>query len=242
MAEVGDDRRRLLAAVVARSRQSCAAIAAARAGERDDHQLRSHDLDHRRPGGHPDLDDAASRSPTRADPEAAKDVTVNLPEGVFGNPNAVAKCTLRRLRAQRNARPTPRSGLITIRANYDGNPNNLLGTAPIYNMDARGDDETARLRLHRPDRSTSRSTIPISGPHRRRLRPALDRHRNHPGDPARRRADITIWGFPADPEHDNERFPKGSPGQPGRLPGRGERRLRVQRRPNPQPSHLRSRR
>ena len=32
-------------------------------------------------------------------------------------------------------------------------------------------------------------------------------------------ADITVWGFPAGEENDNERFLPGSPGNPAGCPG-----------------------
>ena len=40
--------------------------------------------------------------------------------------------------------PNSQVGLITVYANYEGNPNYLLGTAPIYDM-VPGAEETARF-------------------------------------------------------------------------------------------------
>ena len=59
-------------------------------------------------------------------------------------------------------------------------------------------DETARLRfvaptVEHPDHD------PDHRAQRLRLRPAAQRHGDPAADPARRRADFTIWGFPADP-------------------------------------------
>src|SRR5262245_57460796 len=44
-----------------------------------------------RAGAHPDLV-ARLRLDKPGEPEVAKNVTVNLPEGIFGNPGAVFKC------------------------------------------------------------------------------------------------------------------------------------------------------
>ena len=115
-------------------------------------------------------------------------------------------------------------GLITIHANYEGDPNYLLGTAPIYRRRPAGDDQTALLRLHRADPRTSRSRS------RSRCAPASDYGLRFTVSDITQLtplagAELTFWGFPADADHDAERFPKGSPGQPAGLPGLDRRRL-----------------
>ncbi len=49
-------------------------------------------------GAHPNLT-ASFTLEEPGEPEAAENVTVNLPQGVFGNPNAIPTCTRFRLRA-----------------------------------------------------------------------------------------------------------------------------------------------
>ncbi len=76
-------------------------------------------------------------------------------------------------------------GIVTIRANYSGNPNNLLGTAPIYYVQPQEEEETVRFAFIVPALQIPIST-PVSvrtgsdyGPQVQRLGP-------DPADPARR--------------------------------------------------------
>ena len=48
-------------------------------------------------------------------------------------------------------------------------------------------------------------------------------------------ADITIWGFPAERSHDDERFPNGSPGNPAGCPSEADAVCASQRRLEPAP-------
>ena len=68
----------------------------------------------------------------------------------------------RRTSSSTNA-PGSQAGLITIVANYEGEPEHVLGTAPIYNMETVCGDEAARLAFVAPDRQRadhrSRSTV-----------------------------------------------------------------------------------
>ncbi len=76
---------------------------------------------------------------------------------MFGNPNAITRCTSSDF-ALHACPADSQAGLITVYANYEGNPNNLLGTAPIYDLEPRRRTDRA-LRLHR-----ARLHIPISIP------------------------------------------------------------------------------
>ena len=82
----------------------------------------------------------------------------NLPEGVFGNPGAIFKCRSADF-ALNHCPPGSQVGLVTIVANYEGDPNYLLGTAPVYNMETVSEDETARLAFVAPT-----VNIPINDP------------------------------------------------------------------------------
>ncbi len=165
-------------------------------------------------GGHPNIEtNIVLEDP--GSPEAAKDVTVNTPTGVFGNPRAVTQCTSQQFALQ--ACPSvSQVGLITIHAVYEGDPNYLLGTAPIFSM--------------QPDQGTTADFAFIV--------PTLDIPINIPvtvrtgGDYGLRftvsditqltplaSAHLTFWGFPGVEEHNLQRFPNGSLGSPAGCPG-----------------------
>ena len=166
-------------------------------------------------GGHPDLG-ASIDLENPGLPEAAKNVIVNFPVGVFGNPQAIPTCSSASF-ALNECAPAAQAGLITVRANYSGNPNYLLGTAPLYNMDARGDFETARFAFVAPT-----VDIPINVPINVRTGGDYGLRMTVTGITQKiplASVDVTVWAFPTDIEHDGERFNIGSPGDPGGCPG-----------------------
>jgi hypothetical protein len=166
-------------------------------------------------GGHPDLITSfALEQPGM--PEAAQNVTFKAPTGVFGNPFAITHCTASDF-ALDQCPPNSQAGLITLRANYQGNVNYLLGTAPIYSITPQAEQETARFSFVTPSLG-----IPIAIPVSVRTTEdygldftVKDITQLTPLASAR----MTIWGFPADKSHEPERFPKGSPGDPEGCPG-----------------------
>ncbi len=98
-------------------------------------------------GGHPDLQtNFVLESP--GEPESAKNVIFNAPEGIFGNTNAVTRCAPSDFALDR-CPSNSQVGLVTVRANYEGEDDKLLGTAPIYNL-APGEVETARFSFNVP--------------------------------------------------------------------------------------------
>ena len=165
-------------------------------------------------GGHPDLSTSfALKDPGQ--PESARNVIFNAPPGVFGNPYAITHCSSSDF-ALDQCPSNSQAGLITVYANYKGEPDSLLGTAPIFDLEPNG-SETALLALVVPTLN-----IPIHIPVAVRTG----------GDYGLRftvsnitqliplaGAELTIWGFPAESSHDGERFPKGSPGAPSNCPG-----------------------
>ena len=169
-------------------------------------------------GGHPDLDSVfALDSPGQ--PETAKNVTVNLPEGVFGNPNAIQQCSSVDFALDQCPIPS-QAGLVTIRASYQGNPNFILGTAPVYDMQTQSPDETARFAFVVPT-----VNIPISVPVS--VRTASDYGLRMTVSDITQTvplsfADFEIWGFPAEASHDSNRFGLGSPGAPVGCPGKSD--------------------
>jgi hypothetical protein len=169
-------------------------------------------------GAHPDLE-AAFTLEKPGEPETAQDVAVNLPQGVFGNPNAVTKCTSEDF-ALEQCPLTSQVGYVIIRSNYEGNANFKLGTAPVFDIESRFSDETARLAFIAPT-----VNVPISIPINVRttsdygLRMTVSGITQHvPLAYAR----FVIWGMPADASHDRLRFAKGSPGNPAGCPGNSD--------------------
>ena len=168
-----------------------------------------------RAGGHPDIRTTFRLADPGA-PEAAKNVFFNAPEGIFGNPNAITRCTSAEF-ALYSCPSSSQAGVVTLRANYLGDSDYLLGTAPIYNTVPRNSGETARLTFLTPILN-----IPIS------IRIAV----RTGGDYGLRftvseitqvtplaAVDFTVWGFPADFTHNVQRFPKGTPSNPSYCAG-----------------------
>ena len=166
-------------------------------------------------GGHPDLDMTFALDDP-GQPESARDVTINLPEGLFGNPNAVTKCASLDFALQQCPIDS-QIGVIALRANFAGNPNNLLGTAPIFSLESDEVSETARFGFIAPV-----ANIPVNillqvrtaGDYGVRLTVAGISQAIAPAF-----ATITMWGLPADETHDEYRFTKGTPGKAANCPG-----------------------
>src|SRR5215213_9472256 len=98
-------------------------------------------------GAHPDLRTKFKLSGA-ADPEIAKDITFELPKGVYGNPSVLTQCSSVDF-ALTQCPPAAQAGIIVVRANYEGNPEYLLGTAPIYSVEP-GAGEAARFEFTVP--------------------------------------------------------------------------------------------
>jgi hypothetical protein len=168
-------------------------------------------------GGHPDLTTYFELKEPGA-PEAAKTVVFNTPEGIFGNPNAIDRCTAADF-ALNECPVNSQAGIITIRAKYEGDSEKLLGTAPIFDMIPQ-EEETARFQFMAPT-----VDIPIAMPVQ--VRTADDYGLRFSVTEITqliplRSAELTLWGMPALPEHNAERFVKGSPDNPSSCPGSEE--------------------
>jgi Invasin, domain 3 len=165
-------------------------------------------------GGHPNLQTSFSlQSP--GEPETAKSATLSTPAGVFANPNAVAQCTAADF-ALEECPVDSQAGLVTVYANHEANSDYLLGTAPVYDLEP-GPEQTARFAFIVPTLDTP-VTIPVS------VRTASDYGlrlaiAGISEETALAGADLSLWGVPAEPAHDSERFTKGSPGNPAGCPG-----------------------
>lgn len=167
-------------------------------------------------GGHPDLT-ARLKLADPGEPEVAKNLTINLPEGIFGNPGSIFKCRAA-VFVVNHCQAGAQLGVITIVANYEGNVTNVLGTAPLYNMETIGEDEAARIAFVVPT-----INIPVVIPIQVRsdsdygLRLSIN---SISQTLALTSATMTVWGFPASSTHDVERFFAGEPGEPPGCPAR----------------------
>ncbi len=165
-------------------------------------------------GGHPNLETSFELEVPGA-PEAAQNVIFNAPTGVFGNSNAITQCSSSDF-ALDQCPSSSQAGLITIHANYEGNADNLLGTAPIYDLET-GPGQTALFAFIVPTLD-----IPIDIPVA--VRTGTDYGLRFTVQDITQltplaKADMTFWGFPAESGHDPERFAKGSPGNPAGCAG-----------------------
>ena len=165
-------------------------------------------------GGHPNMTTSFSLDSPGA-PEAARNIEFNAPEGVFGNPNAVTKCT-RADFALQSCTPNSQVGVMTLRALVEGNPEHLLGTAPIFVVEPE-EHQTALFAVIVPELH-----IPILIPVQ--VRTGTDYGLRFTVSEISQltplaSADMTFWGFPAEDAHNNERFAIGSPGNPAGCSG-----------------------
>jgi hypothetical protein len=164
-------------------------------------------------GGHPDLHTYFKLKGAGA-PEVAKNISFDLPRGMFGNPRVLFTCSALDFSLQQC--PTnSQAGLITLHANYGGDPNFLLGTAPIYTVEP-GPEEAARFAFIVPVLEIP-VVIPVT------VRSATDYGLRFTVSGITQltplaSADLSFWGFPADPVHNPQRFAKGSPGNPAGCP------------------------
>jgi hypothetical protein len=159
-------------------------------------------------GAHPDITTSFSLEEAGVQ-EAARTITFNAPKGLFGNQGVLLECSSTDF-ALTQCAPNSQAGLITVRANYEGNPEKLLGTAPIYQL-TRGPN-TALFGFIVPSLN-----IPIQIPVE--VRTGSDYGMRFTVAELTQTAPIaainlTFWGFPAGDPHNSQRFPKGTPGKP----------------------------
>jgi hypothetical protein len=166
-------------------------------------------------GAHPDLN-VRMRLENAAEPEVVRDLTFNLPQGVFGNPGSIYKCPADDF-ALNQCQPGSQAGIVSIVSNYEGTPNTVLGSAPVYNMFTISEDETARLAFVAPVVNIPIG-IPVSVRSGSDYGLKMEVH-SISQTIALSAANFTIWGFPAAPEHDSQRFTPGGPAEPPQCAG-----------------------
>ena len=160
-------------------------------------------------GGHPDLNTSFTLA-APGEPEAAQTVIFNAPTGVFGNPNALTRCPSDDF-ALTECTPNSQAGLVTITAKYNGDPNYLLGTVPLFDLAPQG-EEPGRFAFVVPILN-----IPVSIPVT--VRTGTDYGLRFTVASITQTTpvsalDLTVWGMPAAPLNRPGRFAKGSPGNP----------------------------
>ncbi len=166
-------------------------------------------------GGHPDINTSFQLA-SPGQPEAARQVVFNMAEGYFGNPSASTRCTSLDF-ALDSCPSAAQVGLITVRAKVGSENDKLLGTAPIFNLAPQNADQTALFAFVIPTLGIP-TNIPVAvrtgGDYGLRFTVSgISQVTPLAG------ADLTFWGYPADPGHDGQRFPKGTPGSPQSCPG-----------------------
>jgi hypothetical protein len=166
-------------------------------------------------GGHPDIQTSFTL-PNAGSPEVAKTISAEWPTGVFGNPQAVPRCS--NFDFALNECPSySQIGWIGVRGLYEGDPFHVFGVAPLYDMEPAGEGETARFQFTVPTLN-----IPITIPINVRTGSDYGLTLHVTGITQQiplRDAVIEVWGFPAKPENDEVRFPIGEPGAPTGCPG-----------------------
>lgn len=165
-------------------------------------------------GTHSDLSLAFSFG-SSAGPATAETARLGLPAGFFVSPTALVRCTVEEF-ASFACWPGAQAGLITIWAEYEGDPSHLLGTAPVYAL-VPDPDEPARFGFIAPIINVP-VTIPAT------VRAASDygpdlTFQGLPQTAPLAGAALTLWGVPGASSHNTERFPPGSAGKPANCPG-----------------------
>ena len=154
-------------------------------------------------GAHPDLETSFKlREPGVS--EVAQNVIFNAPQGIFGNPNAVTRCTTDDFDLAQ-CPTSSQVGLITVYANHEGDAEYLLGTVPIYDI-VPATNQTALFAFIVPILD-----IPIDIPIAVRTEGDYGLRFTVQGIPQLMplsKADMTFWGFPAQESHDVSAFPK----------------------------------
>jgi hypothetical protein len=171
-------------------------------------------------GGHPDAQ--ISYAVTEASGETLKSVAFAPLVGFALEPASVPFCANATFDDGECA-PGAQLGVVTVRGEHEGNSNYLFGTAPLYNLTPLP-NQFARVGFLIPTleepvvavgllQAAPQPPAPQGGelmPYQLRL--SWDQL---PQASPLSVAKMSIWGVPADPAHDEERFPQGSTGCPG---------------------------
>jgi hypothetical protein len=154
-------------------------------------------------GAHADFTTKFNLSEKAGVPYAlTRDVVVDLPTGIFGNPEAFPKCTSAQFGTDIDTTECPQDSQVgTIDVTIVGTVNATFFDAPIYNMPVLGGDAAARFGFYgggfpgflnvRLDPTTNTLVASVEGA---------------PSAAKLTYVSTTFWGVPADPVHDQERL------------------------------------
>lgn len=176
-------------------------------------------------GSHADLSVSFSLKAS-GDPETVKDLDLGLPPGLFLAPFGSQLCAPEDFDSS-ECPLTSQVGLITVYADYEGDPSHLMGTEPVYLLEPTA-EEPERLGFAFPIVGT-RVEVPVH------LRTGSDYGLDlvlqglPPGAPVTS-GELSLWGVPGGPSHDIHRpLPGECPGLtmeecilPSRPPGAWE--------------------
>lgn len=151
-------------------------------------------------GQHPNLSVSFSLGAS-GDPETVKELDLGLPPGLFLAPFGRLLCAPEDFDSS-ECPPQSQVGLITIYADYEGDPSHLMGTEPVYLLEPTA-EETARLGLAFPVVGAP-VEIPV------RLRTDSDYGldlslQGFPQSAPVTSAELSLWGVPEDLSHDTHR-------------------------------------
>jgi hypothetical protein len=164
-------------------------------------------------GAHPDLNlDFSFEEP--GEPETAKDAFVQLPPGFWLYAGNMPRCTESQF-ASSECPVDAQVGLVTVHGNALGDPNFDLGTEALYLLSAHG-GELTRFGFNIPVGNASVEVpvklLPWAGYSSTLLFSGL------PETTPIKSIEFEVWGVPAAPVHDEERFPIVSGGRPSGQP------------------------
>lgn len=151
-------------------------------------------------GGHPDLSVSFSLKASGA-PETVKDLDLGFPPGLFLAPSGSQLCAPEDFDSS-ECPSTSQVGLITIYADYEGDPSHLMGTEPVYLLKPTA-EEPERLGFAFPTVGTG-VEIPVH------LRTGSDYGvdlalQGLPPSAPVTSAKLSLWGVPGSPSHDTHR-------------------------------------
>jgi hypothetical protein len=151
-------------------------------------------------GQHADLSVSFSLKAS-GDPETVEDLDLGLPPGLFLAPFGSQLCAPADFDFS-ECPSTSQVGLITIYAEYEGDPSHLMGTEPVYLLEPTA-EEPERLGFAFPVVGT-RVEIPVH------LRTSSDYGldlalQGLPPSAPMTSAELSLWGVPGDPSHDTHR-------------------------------------
>jgi hypothetical protein len=153
-------------------------------------------------GAHADFTTVIDVNESKGHPMAnTRDVVVDLPPGLFGNPNAFPKCTPLKLGIEPLASECPVDSQIGVIEVQIGGVSSTVCRDPIYNMPVPGGDTVARFGFYaclypifidvRIDPATQALVASVQ---------------SAPAAAELIASKTTFWGVPGDPVHDAERI------------------------------------